>query len=151
MTSGDGRPDLQLSYQTFFLQSFFQVSLVSAWLLPLFLYLISILLFPCTRFGRTLMHEFYIFYCQSEWNMLFSFSWHWLCLTRDPRLDPWQADCVYQTVLANNLSGWCKVKTKSKQIFHYLWLIHPQTYSVFLLCSLSSQLLWLLISLLSSA
>ena len=51
---------------------FFPYSRLSSYLLRLFLYLISFLLFPARVFGKTLVHEFPISYSHTEWYLLFS-------------------------------------------------------------------------------
>ena len=45
---------------------------LSSYLLPLFLCLISFLLFPCAGVWKTLVHEFHISYGHTEWYLHFS-------------------------------------------------------------------------------
>ena len=50
----------------------FIISLFSAYILPLFLCLISFSLFPCASVGKTLVPEFRISCCHTEWSLHFS-------------------------------------------------------------------------------
>ena len=50
---------------------FFAYSRLSSYVLRLFLYLVSFLLFPCASVWETLLHEFLISYSHIEWYLLF--------------------------------------------------------------------------------
>ena len=65
---GDGWPELQLGRRDFF---FFTLSLFSACLFSLFFF--ALFQCCCSRaqvFGKTLVHEFHMFYRHTEWNLL---------------------------------------------------------------------------------
>ena len=56
----------------FFLARSTSFHILSSYLLPLFLCLISLMLFPYKVLRKTRLHEFHIFYSYAEWYFLFS-------------------------------------------------------------------------------